>query len=296
MKILNIVFCLYLSTLAMPVTAQAPVSPGDNHPDRTEVIEPFRIVDNIYFVGDHVHNPSYLLTGSKGHIIIDTAYNETVPAILRNVEKLGFNPKDIKLILGTHAHADHVGGHSLMQEMTGASIVASAADVAVIETGGEADFRPGEWLPAEVDRVVSDGEVIRLGDIEIGAHLTPGHTRGCMSFTTTAEAGMEKYNVLFFGGARIAARPVVGHPEYPDMAKDFTNTFAKLQAMPVDIFLGGHGYWYDLRSKMDRMKTEGFRAFIDPEGYRKAVDGWQQQFVEQLLKEATALQQQASMK
>jgi len=280
---------LLFSTGAM---AQAPVSPPEDHPDRTVPVEPFNIIDNIFFVGEFAQVASYLITGSEGHVIIDTGYDASVPTIVENVRKLGFDPEDIRLIIGTHAHRDHVEGHSRMQEMTGAKILASAADRQVVETGGATDFRDGNWRSAKVDRVVSDGEVIRLGDIAITANLTPGHTRGCLSFSMVADADSEQFNVLILGGVRIAARPILGHPEYPNMASDFAATFEKLQKMPVDVFLGGHGYWFGLSDKIKRMRQgEGYRAFIDPEGYRRAIDGWQQQYVDQLLAEATKLLQ-----
>ena len=290
MKKSNPVFALFIFLYSTAVLAQAPVSPPDDHPDRTAPVEPFKIVDNIYFIGEYVQAASYLITGSDGHIIIDTAYDESVPIIANNIRKLGFDPEDINLIIGTHAHSDHVDGHYRMQELSGATILASAADKEVIESGGKTDFRDGDWRPAKVDRVVEDGEVIRLGDIALTVNLTPGHTRGCMSFSMVAEEDDQEYNVLILGGVRIAARPVFGHPDYPDMAADFAQTFEKLQKIPVDIYLGGHGYWYGLGEKMQRMKQgEGYRAFIDPEGYRRAIDGWQQQFVDQLVAEGMDL-------
>ena len=286
----NVVGFFVISLYAIGALAQAPVSPPEGHSDRTVPVEPFNIIDNIYFVGEYVQAASYLVTGSDGHIIIDTGHDVSVPAIVNNIKTLGFDLEDIKLIIGTHAHSDHVEGHNRMQEMTGAKILASAADREVIETGGRNDFRPGDWRAAKIDRLVTDGEVIRLGDIAVTVHLTPGHTRGCMSFSMVAEADDQQFNVLLLGGVRIAAKPVLGHPKYPDMAKDFAGTFEKLKKIPVDIFLGGHGYWYDLSNKIIRMKQgEGYKAFIDPEGYRKAIDGWQQQFVDQLVAEGTEL-------
>lgn len=290
MKKLNVISISIVLLYSMGALAQAPVSPPEGHTDRTVPIEPFNIIDNIYFVGEYVQLASYLITGSDGHIIVDTGYDVSVPVIINNIKKLGFDPEDIKLIIGTHAHGDHVDGHTRMQEKTGATILASAADKEVIETGGETDFRDGDWRPAKVNRVVEDGEVIRLGDTAITVNLTPGHTRGCISLSMVAEEDKQKYDVLILGGVRIAARPVLGHPNYPNMAQDFASTFEKLQKMPVDIFLGGHGYWYDLGDKIKRMKHgEGYKAFIDPEGYRKAIDGWQQQFVDQVVTEGTEL-------
>lgn len=290
MKLHNIVAGLSLFCLGN-VFAQAPVSPPDDDPSRTEAVEPFRIIDNIYFVGTTEQNVTYLVTGSQGHILIDTEYEESVPQILKNIEKLGFKPDDIKLIVGTHGHDDHIAGHAAMQEATGAQILSSAADKVVVETGGKGDdVRPGRsWTPAKVDRVINDGEKITLGDIELTAWLTPGHTKGCTTLTMVAEEEGKKYNVLILGGVRPAALPLLAQPNYPNQATDLAMTFGKLKKIPVDVYLGAHGYWYDLGQKIKRMKAgEGYKAFIDPEGYHKAIDGWQQEFTEILAKEATA--------
>ena len=290
MKKITITGFILSLLFSVGVLAQAPVSPPEDHPDRTERIEPFNIIDNIYFVGQYVQESSYLVTGSEGHIIFDTAYDESVPIIASNIRKLGFNPEDIELIIGTHAHSDHVDGHTRMQEMSGASILTSAPDVEVIENGGATDFRPGEWRPSKIDRVIEDGEVITLGDISVTTHYTPGHTRGAMSFTMNAVEDGQNYNVILMGGVRVAARPVFGHPKYPNMASDFSSTFEKLKKMPVDVYLGAHGYWYGLGEKRKRMNAgEGYKAFIDPEGFHRAMDGWQQQFIDQVILEGTEL-------
>jgi len=284
--------CLFvLLTNSIPLVAQTPVSPTRESAERTEPVEPFRIIDNIYYVGPTLHNTSYLITGSDGHVLIDTIYEESVPAIVENIKKLGFNPEDIKLILGTHAHSDHVAGHARMQEMTGARILASAQDKEVIESGGKADFRGGSgWTPAKVDQIIIDGEEIRLGNILIQAHFTPGHTKGCMTFTMVAEEDMRKFNVLFLGGVRMAAEPLLGHPLYPNMAEDLAMSFEKLNSLPVDIYLGGHGYWNDLGNKITQMQQgQGYKAFIDPESYRKSILYWQQEFIDKLVQESKAL-------
>jgi len=286
-KLVSILLLLLPTTISM---AQAPVSPPNDHPDRTEQVEPFNIIDNIYFVGRYVQEGSYLVTGSEGHLLIDTGYDESVPIILDNVRKMGFNPEDIKYIIGAHAHSDHVDGHTSMQEMTGASILSSAPDVEVTENGGATDFRPGKWRPSKVDRVIEDGEVISLGDTNITVHYTPGHTKGTVSFTMTAVEEGQNYNVILMGGVRISATPVFGHPQYPNMASDFASTFEKLKKIPVDVYLGSHGYWYGLGEKKKRMEAgEGFRAFIDPEGYKRAIDGWQQKFIDQIVSEGMEL-------
>lgn len=287
----TIALIVFSFTAAVGASAQAPVSPEDGTPYRDDPVEPFKIIDNIYMVGTTQHNTSYLITGSQGHIIIDTIYEKDVPQIVKNIQQLGFKPEDIKMIIGTHAHGDHVAGHAAMQEATGAQILSSAADKAVVETGGKSDsVRPDSaWAPAKVDRVIADGEQIKLGDITLTAHLTPGHTKGCMTFTMSAEEGGQQYDVLLLGGVRPAAEPITHNDEYPGMAEDLTRTFAKLKTLPVDVYLGAHGYWYDLGGKIARMKGgEGYKAFIDPEGYRTAIAGWEQQFKDTVAEESKA--------
>jgi len=291
MKIRTVITGLLVSLFSLNAAAQAPISPSDDTPYRNQSIEPFKIIDNVYFVGTTAHNTSYLITGSDGHIIIDTVYEETVPHIVRNVGKLGFKPEDIKMIIGTHAHDDHVAGHAAMKESTGALVLSSAADKLIVETGGEGDdVRTGRaWSRVKVDRVIADGEKIQLGDIALTAHLTPGHTKGCTTFTMTVEEEGKSYDLLLLGGVRPAAEPILGQANYPDMAKDLIKTFALLKTLPVDVYLGAHGYWYNLEEKIARMKKgEGYKAFIDPAGYRKAIDGWQQQFEEKIVAEAMA--------
>ena len=275
-----IVFCLF----SLNVFAQSPQSVGQDHPDRTQPVEPFKIIDNIYFIGTTIQAASYLITGSQGHILFDTTFEDRVPMMLENIEKLGFNPRDVKMLIGTHAHSDHVGGHSLMQEMTGADILSSEEDKGVVENGGD-----GSWAPAEVNRVIDGGDVVSLGEIEIKVHDTPGHTPGTLTFTMVAEEEGQKYNVILLGGLRIATRPLLGNKDYPNIADDMAETFYYLQNLPVDVYLGAHGYWYDLRNKIPRIPQEGYRAFINPEEYRRAVDGWQQVFVNMLAEEGKAL-------
>ena len=284
MKSLGILKLVILFLFSVNVLAQSPPSVGQDHPDRTKRVEPFKIIDNIYFVGTTIQAASYLITGSEGHVIFDSTYEDRVPMILESVEKLGFNPKDVKLLIGTHAHSDHVGGHSVMQEMTGADILSSIEDKATVESGGD-----GSWAPAEVNRIIDGGEVITLGDIEIKVHDTPGHTPGTLTFTMVAEEEGKKYNVILLGGLRIATTPLLGNKDYPNLAEDMAATFYYLEQLPVDVYLGAHGYWYDLRNKIPRIPREGYRAFINPQEYRDAVNGWQQVYINMLVEESKAL-------
>lgn len=285
-----ITFVILSLMFSFKVIAQMPPSPPADSPDRTEPVEPFRIIDNIYFVGTTVQSISYLVTTPEGNIIIDSTYEESVPKILENVQKLGFKPADIKIILTAHAHSDHVAGHAMMQEETGGKIMVMAEDVGIVESGGKTD--PGvekPWTPAKVDRVLKDGDQVTLGDTVLTAHLTPGHTQGCTTWTTVAEEEGKKFNVVFMCGVRIDGPSLLSDPDYTDIATDLAGSYKTLESLPVDVYLGAHGYWFNLREKIDRMKKgEGYKAFIDPDGYRKAINAWQNDFIDRLIKEAMA--------
>ena len=275
-------------TISNHTSAQAPVSTDRNSPYRTQLIEPFHIIDNVYHVGTTLHNSSYLITSNEGHILIDSTLEEMVPGIQVNIEKLGFRIRDVKLVLSTHAHHDHVGGHAIMKEITGATLLATEADAAVIETGGIADFREGDpWRPAKVDRFIKDKEEIKLGNTVLTAHLTPGHTKGCTTWTTVVEDGGEKYDLVLICGLRMDPNGLlVGNAKYPEMPQEFAYTFAVAKTLPVDIFLGAHGSWYEVGDKVEKMKQNPkMNPFIDPEGYYRIVDGWEKAYLDRLKKE-----------
>lgn len=276
------------------VNAQAPAgvrftSPADDDPYRSAAVEPFKVIDNIYFVGTTQHNVSWLITTPEGNIIIDTLFEKDVPAILDNIKKLGFKQEDIKYILTLHAHGDHAAGHASMQEATGAQILVHEKDAEIIETGGKSDTHSKPWTPAKVDRRIKDGEKITIGGTTLTAHLTPGHTKGCTSWTTVAEEEGKQYNVIFMCGVRIDGDSLLNDPEYPDITTDLSGSFKTLESLPVDVYLGGHGYWFGFGEKITRMKAgEGYKVWIDPDGYRVSINGWHHLFVDRLIKEALA--------
>jgi metallo-beta-lactamase class B len=235
---------------------------------------------------------SYLITTPEGHILIDTGFEETVPLILRGVEQLGFKPADIKFILSSHAHIDHVGGHARMKELTGARVVASAADAEVLESGGAADFLnwPPEVLhyaPVKVDRRVADGEKISLGGTILTAHLTPGHTKGATTWTMDVTEGGKAYHVVFFSSATInAGTRLLGNARYPGIATDLESTFAKLKELPCDIFLAPHGGQFAMADKFARLdRGEAVAALVDPVGWQKLLAGAEKAFHDQLATE-----------
>ncbi len=285
---------LQISILNLPLTVGAQqlmltdpssFSPEADDPTRTEYIEPLNIIDNIYSVSAVSHYPSWLITTAEGHFLIDTSEAEFAPGIANNIQKLGFNLDDVKYLLTLHAHRDHVGGHAHIKEATGATVLAMEGDAHVMESGGETDFRErGRWPTVKVDRIIEDLEKLQLGDTVLTAHLTPGHSKGCTTFSMTAEENGRQYSVAFFCGMRMNPDELlVGNPDYPNMPEDFAYAFAKLKALPVDIFLAGHGYWFNFIDKI-ALKQQGAspNPFIDPEGYRWIVDGFERAYIERL--------------
>ena len=257
-------------------------------------VPPRHLVGNIYYVGA-IGVSSFLITTPDGHILIDTGFEDTVPIIQRSVEQLGFRLADIKIILSSHAHIDHVGGHARMKQLTGAQIVASAADARTLESGGADDFLqwPKETLrftSVQANRIVADGERVTLGGVTLTAHLTPGHTRGATTWTMdVTDAGVTRH-VVFFSSASInPGTRLLDNPLYPDFVSDFEATFAKLRALPCDIFFSPHGGQFAMADKFARLERgEKGNPFVDVEGWKKLVSDAEKAFRDQLAKERSA--------
>jgi metallo-beta-lactamase class B len=227
--------------------------------------KPFRIVGNTYYVGTQ-DLAVYLITSPKGDVLIDGALVGTVPQIEKNIRALGFKLSDIKLIVNTHAHFDHAAGIAQLKKDTGAHFAASAADKPILETG-TISFGPTasvHFPPAKVDQVVTDGETLRAGDVQITAHLTPGHTPGCTSWTWNATEDGKSYRVIDICSVSVAGNPLVNNTAYPHIVSDYRVSIAKLAAMHADVFLAPHAGFYDPQGKLAARKTGGPNPFIDP--------------------------------
>jgi metallo-beta-lactamase class B len=251
-------------------------------------IPPRRIVGNIYYVGLSGVS-SWLITTPEGHILIDSTFEDSVPKICANVEQLGFRVGDIKLLLSSHAHADHTGGHALMKRLSGARIVASAADAHVMETGGADDFSPFPkellaYMPVKADRIVKDGEAVSLGGVTLTAHLTPGHTKGATTWTMAVKEGERSYQVVFFSSVSIVAPTrLLNNRDYPAIADDYAATFKKLKALPCDIFLAPHAEQFGLAQKLERLgKGVNPNPFVDAEGWRRLIANAEDTYLKQL--------------
>jgi metallo-beta-lactamase class B len=236
-----------------------------------EPVEPFRIVGNVYYVGA-AEVASYLIATAAGHFVLDSGFRDTVPQVLANIERLGFAPGDVKWLLSSHVHYDHVGGMAELEARTGAAVALSAGDAEQASRGGLGDFAFGDqfgYAPFTADRLVADREGITLAGTTVTAHLTPGHTRGCTTWTVRVEERGEPLDVLFLCSVTAPGYRLVGNEAYPGIVEDYRATFRRLESVPVDVFLANHGSFFDLHRKRAALCANPARnPFIDPAGYR----------------------------
>ena len=248
-------------------------------------VEPFRIVGNIYYVGAS-DIASYLITSPKGHILIDGGFVETAPMIRDNIRKLGFKVEDVKILLNSHAHFDHAAGLAQLKQWTGAQFVASSADGDQIARGGHDDPMWGDkylFPPIKPDRIIADGETVTVGDTILTAHLTPGHTKGCTTWTTNAEENGHRYNVLFLCSVSAPGYKLVNNPNYSNIVGDYRHSFAYLNTLPCDIFLGAHGRFFHLQEKRAaQIANPKLNPFIDPQEFHAFLAQAQQDFEAEL--------------
>jgi metallo-beta-lactamase class B len=217
-----------------------------------------------------------------------------VPLIEASIEKLGFKFKDTKILLISHAHWDHDAASATIKERTGAKYMVMDADVSVVESGGKTDFQYGNstanlYKPAKVDRVLHDGDEVKLGGSVLVAHLTPGHTKGCTTWTMQVTEGAKTYNVVILGSPNLnPGYKLINNAAYPQIAEDYERMWRVLKSLPCDIFLGAHGGYFGLEEKYPRLKEGSANPFIDPDGYKKYVDEKEQEFHTELAKQKLA--------
>lgn len=247
--------------------------------------EPFRIVGPIYFVGTKGLG-CFLITTPEGHILMNTGMPSSGPMIEESIRTLGFDPADITLMINGHAHVDHAGAFAYLKEKYGATLAVMREDVAAMESGDKGDFKYADdfiYPPAKVDRVLSDGDTVRMGDVLLVAYHTPGHTRGATTWVADIVADGKAYVVAFPDGAGFnPGYRLVRDPIYPGIENDFRRTRHFLEMLRPDIWLAQHNEYYDLAGKRERAKTEGVSAWIDPEGYRRFIAGKKRAFEDEV--------------
>lgn len=265
-------------------------TPTPTNADWTAPFPPFRIVGNLYYVGSK-GLANYLIVTPQGNILINSDTEKNVPMIKASIEKLGFKFNDTKILLISHAHWDHDAGSSLIKKETGAQYMVMDADVRVVESGGKTDFNYGSdpatlYTLTKVDRVLHDGDEVTLGGSVLVAHLTPGHTKGCTTWTMKVSDGGKTYNVVIVGSPNVnPGYKLVNNKAYPQIAQDYERMWSVLKSLPCDIFLGAHGEYFGMEAKYARMKPGVANPFIDPDGYKKYVAQKEADFYAELKKQ-----------
>jgi metallo-beta-lactamase class B len=274
---------LVLPALTLTVLA-APAAIAADHPANwSRPAEPFRLLGDVYYVGTRGLS-AFLVTGPAGHVLIDGALPSSAPLIAESIRRLGFDPRDVKLILVNHSHYDHAGGLAALKRLTGAQLLASAGDKPDLEAGrtiGRADIEG--FPPVRVDRVIRDGERVTVGPVSLTAVLTPGHTRGATSWTTVSKGK----RIIFASSLTVAGQKLRGDPAYPAAADDFRRTFAKLRAVRADVFVNFHPEGFGLDAKRARQRGGNPDAFVDPAELARQVDAAEAAFRTELARQAS---------
>jgi len=251
-------------------------------PDWNRPVEPFRIVGNIHYVGTN-ELAAYLVTTPAGAILIDGGLSESAALIETSIARLGFKVENVKILLTTQAHFDHVGSLAELAAKSGGQVVVMAGDAELVERGGHGDYLFGDshpFMPLKVARVLHDGYTVALGGTTLVGHLTPGHTRGCTTWTTTVRDGGLSYAVVFAGSTSVnPGTRLVRNPSYHGIRADYERAFRVLGGMHPDVFLGAHTGFFDLEGKRAKQIAGAPRnPFIDPEGFAAMVKGSEKRF------------------
>jgi metallo-beta-lactamase class B len=256
------------TALGLAVALGATVAVAQTMPaDWTRPTEPFRIADNLYYVGTEGLT-ALLITTPKGHILIDAPMDQNVPAVEANIRKLGFKVEDIQVLLNSHAHFDHAGGLARLKKDSGAILAASAGDKPLLEKGvyvGAESVAAFKFPPVKVDKVLKDNESVSLGGVTLTARLTPGHSPGCTTWTFPVKVDGVRRTVVYYCSTSVAANKLGPKEQYKGIVGDYRASFAKLEKLKGDIFIAPHGDQFDLAAKRAKLKTaKGGNPFVDP--------------------------------
>jgi metallo-beta-lactamase class B len=264
-----------LSLFHFYAAAQKLIPLPNNQESWTRDYEPFRIAGNLYYVGSY-DLACYLITTPQGHILINTGLGGSETMIRSHVEKLGFKFTDIKILLATHAHFDHVGAMAAIKKMTGAKFMIEEKDAPVMADGGNSDFifggKGSYFKIVRADRLLHDHDMIKLGGMQILVLHHPGHTKGACSFLFDVKDETRSYRVLVVNMPSILDETKFpGMPSYPEVGKDYAYTFDHMKKLSFDLWLSSHASQFGLHEK--RKPGDGYRpgAFADRKGYDALV-------------------------
>ncbi len=261
------------------------------HAQREEWTIPFpghRVIANLYAVGTYGLG-MFLITSDEGHILINTGLEDSTPLIRKNIESVGFRLEDIKILLTMQAHWDHTAALAEIKEITGAEMWATTDDARVLEDGGFSDPHFGgreTFMPVGVDKIISDGDVIELGDVRLQVYEHPGHTEGSSSYSMHVRENGRDYNVVIANMGTInTGKKLVVDPTYPGVAEDFAKTYSRQKEMDLDVWVAAHGGHYGLHDKYKPGQAYSPDTFVDPDGFLAAVERLERIYLEQLAEE-----------
>ncbi|HEX6852232.1 MAG TPA: subclass B3 metallo-beta-lactamase [Candidatus Polarisedimenticolaceae bacterium] len=279
------------SVSAQTVPADPAVAPDtyscDHDPSWTAPQEPFRIYGNTWHVGPRGLGV-FLVTAPTGHVLIDGGVPGNAALVEANLRTLGIDPRDVKWILNSHAHCDHAGGIAQLARVTGAQVIASAADAPLLARGGLEDPQYGDrfpFPPVQVARTVTDGESLRLGDLVFTAHATPGHTRGNTTWAWKSCEGTRCLHLVDVGSLSAPEYRLIGNPKHPEVVEDYERSFARVAALPCDIALAPHPGMVEFWERVARRDGGEPEALIDPARCRAYANAARESLEEELKKQ-----------
>lgn len=289
-SIFKIVFSFFTAIFFITTTTAQEVHEPKIDSDWVKPYPPFRIAGNLYYVGTYDLG-CYLITTKKGNILINTGTAASETLIKNSIKELGLKFKDIKIVLVMHAHFDHVGALADIKQQTGAKIFADAADKDVLESGGKTDYEMGKYgvtfKPVKPDRLLHDGDVIKLDNIQITMLHDPGHTKGSCSYLFTIKDSSRSYRVLIANMPTIIIdRRFADVTAYPTIQQDYAYTLHAMRNIQFDIWLAAHASQFNLQEKHAPGSVYNPSAFIDQKGYDDELNDLQKKFDEKLKKDA----------
>jgi metallo-beta-lactamase class B len=282
---------LALALLATPAFARQTSAPADDNANWVRPIKPYRVVGNIYYVGSEGLS-AWLITSSQGHILLDSGPSaDGAKLIERSIQQLGFQLADVKILINTHAHFDHAGGFAQLKADTGAKLWASRLDEPALKAGhhiGGNSNGPTPFPAVKVDKAFGDGTRLKLGETAMIAHLTPGHSIGCTTWTMQVTEKGRPLNVTFNCSLSVAGNQLVGNKEHRNIVADYRASFAAMRAMPTDVMLPSHEEQGNLLAKRQKMLRGDPNAFVDPTELGRLVDGYETKFNQELARQQAA--------
>jgi metallo-beta-lactamase class B len=256
----------------------------------TDTIAPFRVIDNVHYVGS-AGLSAWLITTPAGHILLDVGLPENAAMVERNIATLGFALRDVKIMINTHAHSDHSGGMAQLKRSTGARVLAMAGDRLALESGvyiGDEHNAAFKFPPVRVDQVLRDRDTVSLGGVTLTANLTAGHTAGCTSWTMPVMSGGQRHTVIFFCSASVAANRLAPRPQYPGIVADYRKTFARLKTINADVLLAPHAELFDLlrkRTALAGLTAGQLNPFVVPDELQRLVTRVEADFATELARQ-----------